>query len=625
MFPVEYVYADWFGWQANIEAQREDRECIVSTSEATKEAGSRVEGFCIPQFILRKNDVDHLMPLGVMQENWNPDRDAMTASDSVVENDEKKVIPIFTVEHAADDPRYAKLRLTREWKEHRPRYQNVSFLHHSFLLPQADNLMDGREEKRFDDQKTAWSYSLHGPVRKLQSHGFSSYEEDQTGVFSYPTAWPEPAMEWLVRPRPSGWPSPDLVQEIFDSGCHLAPVGRGKRLDEPVESLYYHQNPELSVTSSTALGTDNNEGKRVMDQTEWRTSFSLAENKLGKSVSPVQRHVMVLLKMIKKFYFPDTISTYYLKNLLFWECEAKEEAFWKEENSANCLLFMLDRLKECLEAHHLAHYIMPQSNLLQYEDAVSLNEAAVIVEDARRTILSKTVVLLKRLQSLSYLSSIYLQDIGLHLESHLLSMQDENLPKKDQMVLLNSLNSVFVNKCKEVIARVRRMQEHSDNIERILNVAMNAYQSMLARNLCKLWFRSEDQRKSEEEFKIFVKEEVKDLSLVDDFLALALVFFHRKRNGMESSLAIPDTIVMKLMREEQTQIAKENFEEGKAKLKGTSDWLKTGDSKSITEKVSKVFHAKSESTKTIITKEDIERVLNIEFAALLKERMKDKK
>lgn len=624
MFPVEYVYADWFGWLANIEAHRKDPECIVSTPEATKEAGSRVEGFCIPQFVLRKNDVDHVMPLLVMQENWNPDGDTMTANDAFVGNDEKIVIPIFTVEHAADDPRYAKLRVTREWKDHRPRYENVSYLHHSFLLPQADNPMNGLEEKHFDGQKTVWSYSLHGPVRKLQSHGFSSSEEDQTVVFSYPTAWLEPAMEWFVRPRPSGWPLPDLVQEIFDSGCHLAPVGRGKRLDEPVESLYYYQNPEMSVTSSTALGTDSNDGKRVMDQTEWRTSFSLAENKLGKSVSPVQRHVMVLLKMIKKFYFPDTISTYYLKNLLFWECESKEEAFWKEDNSANCLLFMLDRLKECLKAHHLAHYIMPQSNLLQYEDPVSLDEAAVIVEDVRRTILSKTVVLVKRLQSMSYLSSTYLQDIGLHLESHLLSMQDENLPKKDQMVLLSSLYSVFVSKCKAVITRVQRMQEHPDDIERMLNVAMNAYQSMLARNLCKLWFRSEDQRKSEDEFKIFVKEEVKDLSLGDDFLALALVFFDRTRNGMESSLAIPDTMAMKLMMEEQTQIAKENVE-GKANFKAISDWLKTGDLKKIVEKASKVFQAKVESTETIITKEDMERVFNIEFAALFKERMKDNK
>ena len=626
MFPVEYVYADWFGWQANIEAQREDLECISSTQEATKEAGSRVEGFCIPQFVLRKNDVDLAIPLGVMQENWNPDRDAMTAIDPFVENDEKKAIPIFTVEHAADDPRYAKLRLTREWKDHRPRYKNVSYLHHLFLLPQADHPMDGREEKRFDGQKAAWSYSLHGPVRKLQSHGFSNYEEDQTGVFTYPTAWPEPAMEWLVRPRPSGWPSPELVQEIFDSGCHLAPVGRGKRLDEPVEFLYYHQNPELPVTSSKALArTESNEGKRVMDDTEWRTSFSLAENKLGESVSPVQRHVMVLLKMIKKFYFPDTISTYYLKNLLFWECETQEDAFWKEENSANCLLFMLDRLKGCLEAHHLAHYIMPQSNLLQYEDPASLNEAAAIVDDVRRTILSKTVVLLKRLQSMSYLSSTYLQDIGLHLESHLLRMQDENLPKKDQMVLLNSLHAVFVSKCKEVIARVGRMQEHSNDIERMLNIALNAYQSMLARNMCKLWFLSENHSKSEEEFKIFVKEEVKDLSLDDNFLVLALVFFDRTRNGMEPSLAIPDTRVMKLMREEQTQIAKENVEEGKAGFKGILELLKTDDLKSVAEKSSKVLQAKLESPQAVFTKEDMKRVLDMEFATLFKERMKDHK
>ena len=91
MFPVEYVYADWFGWQANNEARRADPGCISSTQEATKEAGSRVEGFCIPQFILRKNDVDHAIPHGVMHQNWNPDRDAMTASDPFVENDEKKV------------------------------------------------------------------------------------------------------------------------------------------------------------------------------------------------------------------------------------------------------------------------------------------------------------------------------------------------------------------------------------------------------------------------------------------------------------------------------------------------------------------------------------------------------
>jgi len=152
---------------------------------------------------------------------------------------------------------------------------------------------------------------------------------------------------------------------------------------------------------------------------------------------------MVLLKMIKKFYFPDVISTYYLKNLLFWECENKDEVFWKEENSANCLLFMLDRLQECLEKHHLPHYIMPQSNLLKYEAPSRLNEAAVVVAEVRRNILPKTVNLLRRLHSMTYQSQTYLQNTGLQLEDHILKMQDRSLSEEDHRELLKAMFSVF--------------------------------------------------------------------------------------------------------------------------------------------------------------------------------------
>ncbi|XP_078365083.1 uncharacterized protein LOC144649472 [Oculina patagonica] len=624
MFPVEYVYADWFGWQTNDEASRADPESLTSPSEATKEAGSRVEGFCIPQFLLRKSDIKRFGGLDI-QEHWQPDRDTMTANDPFVEDDEKKLIPIFTAEHAEDDPRYAKLRLTKEWKDHRPRYKNVSYLHHSFQLPSADHSMIDLESKGFDGQSSAWSYDLHGPVRKLQSGGFPSYEEDQTGVFKYPVAWPEPAMEWLVRPRPSGWPSPELVQEIFDAGCHLAPVGRGKRIDEPVEMINYCQNPELTEASTSSTGLPV-EGQRVMDETEWRTSFSLAENKLGESVSAVQRHVLVLLKMIKKFYFPDVISTYYVKNLLFWECERKEEDFWKEGNSANCLLFMLDRLVECLKAHHLPHYIMPESNLLQYEDPISLKEAAVIVSEVRSNILPKTFSLLKRLQSLTYQSQTYLQDLG--LQDHLSRMQDKNLSEEEHRELLRSLHSIFVSKCKDVIACLQRMAQTERNIEKLINVALFAYQSILARNLCKLWFlmtkndETNDQRESEDEFKSFVKKEVKDLSFDDDFLALAFVFFDRARNESEPSLAIPGSSAMVLLRDEQMKIAVEAVEEARAPLKGMFDWLKTSDFKKVSEKASKRLREKTDGTTVTVTKEEIERLVNEEFAALFKERMK---
>ena len=632
MLPVEYVYADWFGWQTNSEAWRADSESLFSLSEDTIEAGSRVEGFCIPQFILRKSDIGQGNVLDI-KEHWQSDRDLMTANDPFVESDEKTRIPIFIVEHLDDDPKFAKLRLTKEWKEHRPRYWNVSYLHQSFLLPSADHPMHGCEWTNFDGKKSKWSYTLHGPVRKLKSNGFPSDEEDQTGVFKYPTAWPEPAMEWLVRPRPSGWPSAELIQDIFDSGCHLAPRGRGRRLTEPVEMLNYCQNPELYAAGSSVQASPSvsNDGKWIMDNTEWKTSFSVAENKLGASVSPVQRHVMVMLKMIKKFYFPKVISTYCLKTILFWECETKQEAFWKEDNSANCVLLMLDRLHECLESHLLPHFFIPRSNILQYEDPAKLNEAAAIVAEVRRKILSKTVNLLKRLLSLSYQSHTYLGDVGLQLHNHLLRMQDKSLSEEDQRELLRFLHSIFVGKCKNVIESLERiMPVERQNIEKLLNVSLYAYESILARNLCKLWFlvtktnASNDERETENDFKSFVKTNIKDLSLDDEFIALSLVFFDSTRNGMEPSMAISSTRTMKNLKEEQMKIAVENVENSLSLLKGTFDWLKASDMKKIGEKVSKKLR-ETRPEGTTITKEEIERSVKLEIAALYEERMKENK
>ena len=556
----------------------------------------------------------------------------MKERDPFVENDEKRRIPIFTVEHADNDPRYAKLRLTSEWKDHRPRYKNASFLHHAFLLPTAGHPLDGLEGTSFgtEGRVQTWSFALHGPVRKLQSGGVPSYEEDQTEVFKYPLAWPEPAMEWLVRSRPTGWPSPDLVMEIFDSGCHLAPVGRGKRLDEPVDVVTYCQNPEITLaTSAVPAFGDNAEGVWAMDEAEWRTSFSLAENKLGESVSPVQRHVMVLLKIIKKVHFPDVISTYYLKNLLFWECENKGEEFWKEDNSSGCLLLMLDRLQEYLEAHHLPHYIMPQSNLLMYEDSAKLKEAAKIVAAVRKSILPKTFGILRRLQSLAYQSQTYLQNLGSQLEGALLRMQDENLPKEEHTELLREVYTFFVGKCKEVIACLQRITyPERQETEKSINVSLYCYQSLLARNLSKLWFLMDNRSKStksldEDGFKKFVKEEVVDLCLDENFLSVALIFFDHVKKGVESSHAIPTTRFMGLLKEEQMKIAQEDVEEAKAPFRVVLDWLKKSDLKAIEEKTSKVVQNMAESA--LVTEEEIKRLLDMELAALFKEKMKDNK
>lgn len=119
---------------------------------------------------------------------------------------------------------------------------------------------------------------------------------------------------------------------------------------------------------------------------------------------------------------------------------------------------------------------------------------------------------------------------------------------------------------------------------KLTNVPLYVYQSMLGRTLCKLWFlnnvENNDQRNSENEFKLFVNEEVRDLSFDDNFLELARGFFGRARNGIEPSLEIPNTRVMKHLKEEQIEIAKEHIQDVHESLKGTLlDWLKRSDLK----------------------------------------------
>ena len=99
MFPVEYVYADWIFWQTDSKAKRADPESVTSPSERDKDAGSRVEGFCIPQAFLMKRNLDQNTKLG-FKEHWRSDLDEMTENDPFVENDDNKIIPIFTTEHA---------------------------------------------------------------------------------------------------------------------------------------------------------------------------------------------------------------------------------------------------------------------------------------------------------------------------------------------------------------------------------------------------------------------------------------------------------------------------------------------------------------------------------------------
>ena len=269
---------------------------------------------------------------------------------------------------------------------------------------------------------------------------------------------------------------------------------------------------------------------------------------------------------------------------------------------------------------------MPQSNLLMYKDPSRLKEAAVQVAEVRCNILSKTFNLLRKLQSLTFQSQTYLKNVGLQLEEKLAKMDDKFLSKEDRIKLSSAIRSVFVGKCKDVVASLQQISSmERDNIDmlRVINTSLYAYQSILARNLCALWFldsSESDNRKvlEEEEFNTFVKQEVQDLSLDKAFYEVVNVFFESARKGLEPSLAIPTTRMMEKLREEQMKSAQKDVEEAKAELKEMLDWLKNNDLKLIEEKVTKKFKEMG----FFPTQEEIKKAMDEELEALFQERIK---
>lgn len=351
-------------------------------------------------------------------------------------------------------------------------------------------------------------------------------EKDDTNVFQYPIAWPEAAMEWLIRTRRGNWPSPDLIQDILDSGCHIAPVGRYRRNTAPVHLLEYMKNPNQHTSER---------------DTEWRISFSIAENKLAESVSPVQRHVFVLMKFIKKAYFPDVVSTYHLKNILFWQCENAPMSLWKEDQTLKCLIHMFDQLVMHMKTRNLPHYIIPESNLFQNADTHSLDEAVATVEEIRCNILEKLLFVLKRLASITYCTHEFISSFN--LDPFLKLIQDETLKYQNVNMLIASMYDSCIHECSEMIQHKNRalrdfveshqqqesiqLTKEDKEMECRLMLPVKVYQSVLARLLCWSWKHKHDTIMDEKMFQEAIKKEVKDLELecYDDILGLCNLYY----------------------------------------------------------------------------------------------------
>ena len=140
---------------------------------------------------------------------------------------------------------------------------------------------------------------------------------------------------WITRPRPYGWPDAELLKNIASLHGFVVPVANK-------ETRY--------------------------PQTEWRICYTKAEMLLIESLNGFQTKLYILLKHIAKSVLKpicSEMSSYIMKNILFWMVETKPKECFTGLNLIDGLIDGLVFLKECLRTNTLMSYMIEDRNLLQ--------------------------------------------------------------------------------------------------------------------------------------------------------------------------------------------------------------------------------------------------------------------
>ena len=138
------------------------------------------------------------------------------------------------------------------------------------------------------------------------------------------------------RKRSYYWPSRFLLQDFKDNFIYamVAPVG-------------YKTSPT--------------------EQLEWRICCTLVEVRLIQTLCEAHMKLYVLLKAITKEVInkivPDTMTSYFVKNIVFWMAETTPSELLKEELFVDRLTDALSYMKESVESGFLKNYIIPERNL----------------------------------------------------------------------------------------------------------------------------------------------------------------------------------------------------------------------------------------------------------------------
>ncbi|XP_069139082.1 cyclic GMP-AMP synthase-like receptor 2 isoform X2 [Argopecten irradians] len=186
-----------------------------------------------------------------------------------------------------------------------------------------------------------------------ENQKFVIFEADLVfGIHSH-KPWPPCAQGWASRSR--FWPSPTDIAHLTGSGYVL-----------------------VAKSSKTSEGHEND--------LEWLISFPHCETYLSSRIPRVARACYLALKIILKdhlTYVCESLKTYQLKTVLFWELEKHPLEFWDIGNIEECFLCLFDAFRVCIERRHCPSYWLEDHNLLYDCDQHELTELLLVLTKIR--------------------------------------------------------------------------------------------------------------------------------------------------------------------------------------------------------------------------------------------------
>ena len=156
----------------------------------------------------------------------------------------------------------------------------------------------------------------------------------------YCPVWPSMASGWETRLRRHEWPDQSDISTVVNGGCHVtftaAPPAAGEETNAP-------------------------------DDLQWTLSFANAERILIHSLLTAQRKAYIILLSLYQdnLKIPCGITPHHLCHVVFWSCEHSAIGIWREDNLAECLLLLIDRLLHFLCVGILPNFFIPEMNLFK--------------------------------------------------------------------------------------------------------------------------------------------------------------------------------------------------------------------------------------------------------------------